>query len=154
MATQHTHIPLCLATMPSADYFGDIATFVDASFTKRIVEWALEDLARRYSSALFGSLPSIGEPLLKRMAADERDLQVSRAWPVLSVFMLCTRESELDAIQCNVSSECLHAALAGFGCWTRLVWVACSCWHPSSWCTAGKGLAHVCCCHRCSPGLL
>lgn len=57
------------------DYFEDLQVFVDPSFYKRLVELSLEDLVRRYVTALITSIPTITDPLVDRMEKDEHDIQ-------------------------------------------------------------------------------
>ncbi|KIY92823.1 hypothetical protein MNEG_15140, partial [Monoraphidium neglectum] len=62
-----------LATLQ--DYFGDISTFVEPGFAKRVAELVLEELVRRYAAALVLAPPPASDLVLRRMAADEAEVQ-------------------------------------------------------------------------------
>eukprot|EP00877_Chromochloris_zofingiensis_P004011 jgi/Chrzof1/13610/Cz08g04030.t1 len=57
------------------DYFLDVGTFVEPSFSKRIFDVVLDELVRRYATALAAALPAVNDAMVKRMTADERDIQ-------------------------------------------------------------------------------
>ncbi|KAI8463893.1 MAG: component of the exocyst complex [Monoraphidium minutum] len=57
------------------DYFGDITTFVEPGFARRISELIMDEVVRRFVLALVSSAPPSSEIVLRRMAVDETDLQ-------------------------------------------------------------------------------
>jgi hypothetical protein len=63
-----------LATL--ADYFSDLAAYVDPSFAPRVVEGCLQELVRCYVAAAAERLPQATDARLARMACDERDVRV------------------------------------------------------------------------------
>ncbi|GBF89218.1 exocyst complex component Sec6 [Raphidocelis subcapitata] len=56
------------------DYFGDVSTFVEPGFAKRIAEMALDEVVRRYTAALASTAPPASEAALRRMTADVEEL--------------------------------------------------------------------------------
>lgn len=52
---------------------------MEPSFSKRIFDVVLDELVRRYATALAAALPAVNDAMVKRMTADERDIQVRMA---------------------------------------------------------------------------